>query len=333
MSRSQTATAPLVLCLAALVVVLVLVGNLPPQDVSAGPRPLGSLVLGVGIDAAYASVVAAVKKGFMQKHGIDATIRIFPSGQEALEAVLTGQSDFTGNGQYNIPLVAARGGNIKIIAEYERSPKQFGAISNSGVTKPADLIGKRIATQFGTSPDYYYRLYARHYGLDESKITLVNLQFAQLVPALANGDIDAFFAFEPHLTRALVGVPGSRILHRSGQDNVMLLRVYAGVSQKLYSNRELAVAFLKALVEAGDWSNAQREETARLISQEFRVKLSDALRFVGYFDYTVRFDKDAMAELERVTQFLLDRKLVQTRPDLSTFVTTEFMKSADPSRI
>jgi NitT/TauT family transport system substrate-binding protein len=140
------------------------------------PKPLGSLTLGVGIDASYASVVVAVHKGQMKKHGIDATLKVFPSGQEALEAVLTGQADFTGNGQYNIPLVAAKGGNIKIIAEYERSDQQFGAAGKASINSPADLLGKKVGTQFGTSPDYYYHLYTKFYGLDESKITLVNVR-------------------------------------------------------------------------------------------------------------------------------------------------------------
>ncbi|HLJ60034.1 MAG TPA: ABC transporter substrate-binding protein [bacterium] len=307
-------------------------GSLGPVA-SAAPPALGSLVIGSGIDASYASIQVAVRNGFMERHGINATLKVFPSGQEALEAVLTGQSDFAGNGQYNVPLVAAQGGNIKIIAEYERSDKQFGAVAKSSITKPGDLIGKRVGTQFGTSPEYYYHLYAKHYGLDESKITLVNLQFAQMVPALAKGDIDAFFAFEPSLTRATDDVPGTRILARSGDDGVMPLRVYAGVSQKVYSNKALAVAFLKALIEAGDWANAHPDETATVISQAFQIKPADARRFVGYFDYSVRFDKASLAELDRVDQYLVDRKLVSTKPDLSKFVTTEFMKEADPSRL
>ena len=307
-------------------------GSVMAQPATA-PKPLGSLTLGVGIDASYASVVVAVQKGQMKKYGIDATLKVFPSGQEALEAVLTGQADFTGNGQYNIPLVAAKGGNIKIIAEYERSDQQFGAVGKASINSPADLLGKKVGTQFGTSPDYYYHLYTKFYGLDESRITLVNLQFTQLVPALARGDIDAFFAFEPHLTRALDSVPGAKVIHRSGQNGVMPLRVYAGVSQKVYSNPEMAVAFLKAMREAGDWANAHRDETARLLSQEFKIKPEDAKRFVGYFDYSVRFDKASLAELERVNQFLVERKLVPVAPDLSKFVTTEFMKVAAPTRI
>jgi ABC-type nitrate/sulfonate/bicarbonate transport system substrate-binding protein len=309
------------------------VGVRAGPSASASQPDLGSLVIGSGIDASYASIQVAVRQGFMQRHGIHATLKVFPSGQEALEAVLTGQADFTGNGQYNVPLVAAQGGNIKIIAEYERSNKQFGAVAKASITGPNDLLGKKVGTQVGTSPEYYYHLYAQHYGLDESKITLVNLTFAQMVPALAKGDIDAFFAFEPLLTRAVDDVPGTRILARSGDDGVMPLRVYAGVSQKVYSNKALAVAFLKALIEAGDWANAHRDATANIVSQAFQIKLADAKRFVGYFDYSVRFDKASLAELDRVDQYLVERKVVQTKPDLTKFVTTEFMKDADPSRL
>ncbi len=313
-------------------VLAIVVGSGGPAAMATSPV-LGSLVIGTGIDASYASVQVAVRNGFMKRNGIDASLKVFPSGQEALEAVLTGQSDFAGNGQYNIPLVAAKGGNIKIIAEYERSDKQFGAVAKASITKPADLLGKRVATQFGTSPEYYYHLYTQHYGLDENKITLVNLNFAQMVPALAKGDIDAFFAFEPHLTRATDNVPDTRILARSGDDGVMPLRVYAGVSQKVYSNKALAVAFLKALIEAGDWANAHHDETAQMVSQAFKIKAADARRFVGYFDYRVQFDKASLAEIDRVNQYLVQHKIVATKPDLAKFVTTEFMREADPSRL
>src|SRR6185437_15048026 len=133
-------------------------------------KSLGSLVLGSGIDASYASLVVGVRKGFFKRQGIDADLKVFASGQEALDAVLTGQADFAGNGQYNIPLVAAKGGNIKIIAEFESSTQQFGAVARTGIDKPQDLIGKNVGTQFNTTPEYYYRLYLRKYGLDPKQI-------------------------------------------------------------------------------------------------------------------------------------------------------------------
>ncbi|MFN0160910.1 MAG: ABC transporter substrate-binding protein [Burkholderiales bacterium] len=297
------------------------------------PKPIGSVQVGSSVDASSASLLVGVRKGFFQKHGVDATLKIFPSAQEALESVLTGQVDTTANGPFNIPPVAARGGKIRIIAELERSEMQFGVAARAGIKQPSDLIGKKVGTQFNTSPDYYYRLYARKYGLDESKITLVNVAFAQLVPALAKGDIDAFFAFEPLMTRAIDNVPGTTVIHRSGQDAVMPLLVYLGASERLYTNRPLAVAFLKGMVEAGDWANANRDETASMISAEFRIKPEDARRFVGFFDYSVRWNRNSMEELERVNRFMTERKIVQQAPDLSAVVISDFLKEAVPSRV
>jgi taurine transport system substrate-binding protein len=298
------------------------------------PAPtVGSVIIGSSVDASSASLVVGVKKGFFQKHGVDATLKVFPSAQEALESVLTGQVDTTANGPFNIPPVAARGGKIRIIAELERSDQQFGAAARAGIKAPKDLLGKKVGTQFNTSTEYYYHLYAAKYGLNESAITLQNIAYSQLVPALAKGDIDAFFAFEPLLTRALDNVSGSTVIHRSGQDGVMPLLVYLGVSEKLYSNKALAVAFLKGMVEAGDWANANRDETASLIATEFRMKPEDAKRFVGYFDYSVRWNKNSLDELERVNKFMTERKVVAQSPDLSKIVQSEYLKEAAPARV
>ena len=313
--------------------VAAIVGSMFMASVAMAQNRVGSVIIGTGIDAASASFVAGVKKGIFQKHGVDATFRVFQSGQEALEAVLTGQVDATANGPFNIPPVAARGGKIRIIAELERSELQFGLAAKAGIKDPKNLIGKKVGTQFNTSPDYYYRLYAQKYGLDEAKITLVNVAFPQLVPALANGDIDAFFAFEPHITRAVDTVPGAAIIHRSGHDGVMPLLVYIGASEKLYSNKPLAVAFLKGMVEAGDWANANQDETAAMIAAEFRLKPEDAKRFVGYFDYAVRWNRNSMVELERVNTFMADRKLIEKTPDLSTIVILDYLKEAAPARV
>lgn len=318
------------------VAVLMVIGlAVAPAAAIAQPAatPLGSLVLGSGIDASYASIVVGVRKGIFKKHGIDADLKVFASGQEALDAVLTGQADFAGNGQYNVPLVAAKGGNIKIIAEFESSNQQFGAVAKANINKPQDLIGKKVGTQFGTSPEYNYRLYLQKYGIDSKQVTLVNVQFAQLIPAIARGDIDAFFAFEPHLTRAIAAAPGVHLLHRSGDDGVMKLHVYAAVSQKVYSNKDLAVAFIRGLAEAGTWANTHQDETAQLISDEFKLPLEDARKYVRYFDYTVNFDKASRDELSRVSAYLVAQKIVPAAPDLSKFINTEFMQAAFPDKL
>lgn len=299
-----------------------------PANSGGEVETIGSMVVGTGIDAAYGSILAGVNEGIFQKHGVDAELLVFPSGQESLEATVVGEADFSGNGQYNVPFLAAQGADVKIIAEYERSDEQFGAVAAEGISEPEDLIGKTVATQHGTSPDYYFRLYAEKFGLNIDEMEFINLQFAQLIPALAAGDIDAFFAFEPHLTNATESVPGATILHRSGEDDVMPLRVYSVVSRNVYSNPELAVAFLCGLIEAGEWSNDNNDRVAEMVASEFEIAAEDAERFVGFFDYSVEFSDESLDELERVSEFVVKQGLVEEEPELEQFVDTSFFEQA-----
>jgi ABC-type nitrate/sulfonate/bicarbonate transport system substrate-binding protein len=319
--------------IAALIVVSVFAASGASARNVKPPKLIGDLTLGVGIDASYAPFVIATEQHFMQKNGLAAHLKIFPSGQESLEAVLTGQADSTGNGQYNIPLVAAKGGNTKIIAQYETSNKQFGVVASRDVTKPQDLIGKTVATQVGTSPEYYYHLYTKHYGLDESKIKLVNLTFAQMVPALARGDISAFFAFEPYLTQATTDVPGAHVLGRSGDEGIMPLRVYLGVSQKVYSNKRIAEAFLRALIEAGQWAQAHQTQAAAELSKSFNIPQADAERYVSYFNYAnVNLSCASLNALDNVNSYLVSQHILTQAADLSQFVDSSFLRAIAPKR-
>lgn len=302
--------------------------------VAKSPKIIGDLTLGIGIDASYAPFVVATEQGFMKKNGLAAHLKIFPSGQESLEAVLTGQADSTGNGQYNIPLVAAQGGKIKIIAQYETSNKQFGVVAAQGVTKPQDLVGKTVATQVGTSPEYYYHLYTKHYGLDESKIKLVNLTFAQMVPALARGDISAFFAFEPYLTQATNDVSGAHILGRSGDDGIMPLRVYLGVSQKVYGNSRIAEAFLRALIEAGRWEQTHQTQAAAMLSKSVNMPPADAILYMSYFNYAnVNLNCASLHSLDDVNSYLVSHHVLPQAANLTQFVDSSFLRAIAPKRI
>ena len=70
-----------------------------------------------------------------------------------------------------------------------------------------------------------------------------------------------------------------------------------------------------------------------MIAAEFRMKPEDAKRYVGYFDYSVRLNKNSRDELDRVSKFLTDRKIVPQAPDLSKIIITEYLKEAAPTRV
>ena len=59
-----------------------------------------------------------------------------------------------------------------------------------GVSKIEDLAGKKVGLQFGSNFDKYGRAVLERAGVAD-KVELVNLLFADALPALQRGDIDA----------------------------------------------------------------------------------------------------------------------------------------------
>jgi ABC-type nitrate/sulfonate/bicarbonate transport system substrate-binding protein len=293
-----------------------------------GGSSVGSLTLPNSAQAVYMPFYVGAKRGFFEKEGIDVKLQAYPSGVEQLDAVLTGQSDVSGNGQYNIPPLAAQGGQVKIIGEYATSGKQFGVVANSSIQTPQDLIGKTVGTQSPSSLEYYYHLFTQKYNLDESKIKFKNITFGQLIPALKNGNIDAYFANEPYLTDGVQSVPGSHILQRSGQDDVFQLHVYLAASKKLYSDPELAKAFLRGLAATIQWMNANVDTVANDYYSNMGVKSpAEAKTQLGLLDFKVDFNQASIDELQKVTDYMVQHKIVDSTPDLSKYIDQSFAQS------
>jgi ABC-type nitrate/sulfonate/bicarbonate transport system substrate-binding protein len=173
---------------------------------------------------------------------------------------------------------------------------------------------------------YHADRYFERFGLDASKIRMKNVAYAQIVPAFAAGDLDAFFAFEPHCTRALATVKESHILNRSGDNDVVLARAYVVVSEKIYANRDFGIAFVGALAEAGQWITSNPDKAAAYISTEFNVPVADAKRFIGNIDFAqVNFDEPARNELRNALAYYVKLKGLPRARDIAPNVTTEFI--------
>ena len=333
--RLRGRRAATVMSTAVLGVVLVACGSSKgPSTVSSGKtHHVGSIVVGFSPQNVYMPFYFAVKQGFLAAQGITATLSTYPSGVEQLDAVLTGQADVTGNGQYNIPLVIAKGGHIETIAEYATSGYQFGAVATGSITRPQDLIGKTVGTQEGgSSTQYYFQLYLKHYGIPASEVHLVNIKYAELVPALKAGSISAFFAFQPYLSAALSSVPGAHILNYSGQDNIFPLYTFIGVSPKIYSDPTLAEAFLRGMIATENWMNTN---PAKVYSETQPViqaaSLTAAAAAMKIFTFKINLAQPAIEAVSQVENYLVSQKLVSSPQPMDKLINASFLRAVDPS--
>jgi NitT/TauT family transport system substrate-binding protein len=305
------------------VAILIAVGGSHRLEAQLGfPR----IIIGVAPDAGSTELVVGVKENIFARQGIDASILLFPAGPATLEAVLAGNADVGLSSQFTFTAMLQKGGNFKIIAQIYTSGQMQCAVAKADIVKPGDLLGRTVATQFGGMGQYHADRYFERFALDPNKISMKNVAYGQIVPAFAAGDMDAFFAYEPHCARAVATVKGSHILNRSGDDDVVLARAFVAVVEKIYANRALGIAFVKALVEAGRWVTSNPDKAADDISSEFNIPLADARRFIDYIDFTqVNFDEPAREELRNALAHYVKLKGLPKARDISPNITSEFI--------
>ena len=207
-------------------------------------------------------------KGFFRAQGIEFSYLPGAGGGDALRNLLSGQADvaFTDPGS----LFAALDKGEKLRAIYDVYPQNvFNVVSlkSRGITKPADLKGKRVGVyslSSGTRQNLQVLLHSA--GLSESDITLVPTGLLNFAP-LMQGQVDATAATD---TGLLVG--RQRGL---GEVNVMEVRQQLNLSSDLLVVREetyqqqkaLLRRFLAGFRDSAQWMMRTPEEAARLATR------------------------------------------------------------------
>ncbi len=127
--------------------------------------------------------------------------RRFNSGPDVVTAIASGDVQIGNLG--SSPLAAAASRHLPIVAfivSAQINASEALVVRNgSGIDKPEDLIGKTIATPFVSTSHYSLLGALKHWGLDTSKVKVVNLQPAEIAAAWKRGDIDGAFVWSPAL--------------------------------------------------------------------------------------------------------------------------------------
>ncbi len=127
--------------------------------------------------------------------------RKFDSGTDVITALAAGDIDFGDLGSPPLAIAATRQLPITAIVLVSRlgSTEALVARRGAGINRPADLIGKRVATPFVSSSHYSLLAALRHWRIDPASVQIFNLSPPQIAAAWARHDIDAAYVWDPAL--------------------------------------------------------------------------------------------------------------------------------------
>ena len=298
-----------------------------------GNAALKKVPTSTGIDALFAPFVVAAERKMFEKYDLETSFKPFDDGNVALDALLTGSSDIGATTEFGGLSRWDKGGKLYVTGYSSTSRQQIGAASRGEIKKPDDLIGRTVGYPRATGGHLYFMNYVRKYNLPLDKIKVKTLQAPEMVAALERRDIDAFFLWEPWLTKASQLVEGAHVLARSGDDNVYILTSYNYFSQGLIDDHPRAVAATKALVEATDFCASNLDEAARITGKAFRIPEADMKLYMSRMIYRTEMPKDVVVgNFRNAAELAMAEGIIKKMPDWNDFIRPQIMKEAAPDR-
>jgi NitT/TauT family transport system substrate-binding protein len=172
-------------------------------------QPLKKVVLFGQPSVNNDAIWMALEYGYFKEQGLDVEYRVFPSGTTAFQTFRTGQGDIVMTGDLpSVQYFFNNPGQYQTFAAIERDAKGYVVIARKDIRKPADLVGKPVATRVGSTGSWFISEYLTKNGVDPKSVPVKNLDTQLLPAALCKGDIAAFFIWQPIGSRTLEICPG-----------------------------------------------------------------------------------------------------------------------------
>jgi NitT/TauT family transport system substrate-binding protein len=210
----------------------------------------------------------------------------FNAGPAAIEALLAGAIDMTyvGPNPAINGYVRSNGEALRVIAGATSGGAALVVRGDSGINRPEDFHGKRIASpQQGNTQDVALRAWLKSNGLKTrdkgGDVEVMPVANPDQLTLFLKKQIDAAWAPEPWASRLVHEASGRIFLdERTLWPNGQFLTTELVVSSKfLKSHPELVKAWLRAHIELTDWINSHTSQAKQILNQQIQKETGKAL--------------------------------------------------------
>lgn len=276
----------------------------------------------------------AKEKGFFQKRGINPEISVYSYGIDTLNAALLDQVDFAEGYDFAI-LSRLSGGDLQIISYIQHIKAEANQIvARDGISKPADLIGKKFGVQQGTQNEYVVDKYLARFGL-EGKVTKLGFTSnPEIFAALDRGDIQATIFNSTFLEKALQ-IKGIKTINTQA-DIPHAGKGFALVTGKFHkSHPEITRKVLEALDESTKFILANPKEAADIIYKTVKIPRETVLTDLREKNVLldIHFTQDEYQQLKDIGDYSVKNNLIRGGYKLDEHILLEPLRAALPQRV
>ena len=246
-----------------------LVGLMPLAAANAADKI--KLTMNWRADSAHLGFALAKKNGYYADEGLEVVLEEGRGSSVAAQLVATGKSELGYADAGAVLNVASKGAPIKIISTIWKAG-QFGIVflNSSGIKKPKDLVGKKLAVAPGTAMVPLVPVFLKANGIADSDVEIVSAAQNANLGLLTSKGVDAVAETPENIVVPLAtqGHEASNIYFYDNGVPLVSLSLVAR-EDKIAANPDLYKRFIKATLKG--WLEAMNnpEQAVDALKAEF----------------------------------------------------------------
>lgn len=283
--------------------------------------------------------VAQADNSFAKESGAKVDWRKFDSGASVVRALASGDVQIGNIGSSPLAVAASQNVPIEVFLLASKLGDSEALVVKKGLSTPQDLVGKRIAVPYSSTTHYSLLAALKHWGVDPTKLEIVNLQPPAIIAAWQRGDIDGAYVWAPALNK--LTKEGSVLTDSAqvGSWGAPTLDVWVVRKDFAKAHPEVVQAFVKSNLAAqqayldnpADWlaQPANLDKLASLSGVSV-AEVPDLVRgntYLGAREQSAQLGSLVNQTIVDTARFLeAQGKVPSAAPDYSQFVTDRFVK-------
>ena len=304
-------------------------GGLRVAGQAPAPAPPTPLAPDAPFTVAVATAVVEAATVYMAKEGpFGSQFQYINGGVRTLQ---NNGAHAAGNATTQMLVVLRDNPKVRLLFTLVDGNSRIVAKRSAGITKLADLKGKRVVTPRNTSAHYHLVALLRTAGLQESDVTIVSAPATAMAAAVAKGDADAISMWEPE-SQNTVELLGKDAI--TFQDNKVYRELYSVYSTTDVLNdprrRKELVAFVRELIT--QTGNLRREPAKYfdLISRVTKHPAPQIARSWEHHDFPLAVAPDLLNILVEEDKWVAAAQSRPPRPraELASYIDTSIIDEA-----
>ncbi|MFU0507862.1 ABC transporter substrate-binding protein [Pseudaminobacter sp. NGMCC 1.201702] len=298
------------------------VASAEPVRIFAGPSPT------------FAPVFVADQQGYFKEEGLEAVVRQFPSGAEAIESFRSGAADFLVAADVPLSYLLA-GGDVVMVAQFSQSSHFMVVVGPKGKMEASDIKGKKFGLVAKSAGEYMLSRFLDSKGLTLNDVERVNLAPFDQISALVQGDIYAVSSWKPFDQKMEQLSRGEMV--PAAWNGQVGFDIYSGIIAKrelLEKHPETVEKVVRALLKATkNLEKGDAEATATDLANYLQAPPADVKSVLETNKWDMHVSKVFLDGMQSVGKFLESQKLIAGPIDWKNAYDWTALKAVDASLV